>query len=122
MDKRFVCTVLAVLLVTAGTTALVRHTETPPAAQIDETVSGIDHPEEGLGAQPVQEEEPEWQYMIREYEGRIAVFTAESGEEPEVVWETLVKYLPDYDQAQLKQGIPVNSYQDLVARIEDYVS
>ena len=56
--------------------------------------------------------------MVREYEGRVAVFAAEGGDKPEAVWKTLVKYLPDDDRARRKEGIPVDSFENLMARIE----
>jgi hypothetical protein len=34
----------------------------------------------------------------------------------------LVKFLPDYDRIQLREGIPVKDYETLSAMIEDYIS
>jgi hypothetical protein len=33
-----------------------------------------------------------------------------------------VKYLPDYDRAALREGIPVKDFGELVSRVEDYIS
>lgn len=122
MDRRFVSTVLAVLAVTVGTAALVNRTEAPPVAPLHESVSGVEiRPETPAATQPTQKE-PDYAYIIREYEGRVAVFSAGDDNKPEMVLDLLVKYLPDYDRTQMQEGIRVKDYQELVSRIEDYVS
>ena len=60
-------------------------------------------------------------YEIREYNGQIAVFLA-GGDEPQMVLETQVKFLPDLDRAQLAEGIRVQGYEELTRLIEDYIS
>jgi hypothetical protein len=60
-------------------------------------------------------------YIVREHEGHIAVFQADATE-PQIILETQVKFLPDYDRRQLREGIPVSSYEELTALIEDYIS
>lgn len=120
MDRRFVCTVLAVLAVTVGAAALVNRTEVPPAAPLHENISGIEIQPETRPAQPAPETGDA--YIIREYEGRVAVFSAKDDAHPEMILDLLVKYLPDYDRSQLREGIRVKDYQELVSRIEDYVS
>lgn len=122
MDRRFAVTALAVLLVTAGSIVMANRMEPQPeAAALHETVSGIGRQPSGPEETP-EESEPEYMYMIKEYEGRVAVFLASGQGEPVTVFDTLVKYLPDYDRALLEEGIPVKDYQELVDRVEDYIS
>lgn len=120
MDKRFVCTVAAILAVTAGAAVLANRPEPQKETPLYETVSGVEQPGAGPSESPGRA--PDYAYLIREHEGRVAVFTADNEEEPEIVYDTLVKYLPDYDQTQLREGIPVKDYPQLVALIEDFVS
>lgn len=121
MDRRFVVTVLSILLVTAGSIALATQTgRRPEARPLHETVSGVEQPPDS--PEPVEPAEPAYAYVIKEYEGRVAVFTADKPDEPEIVYDTLVKYLPDYDRTQMREGIPVQDYKTLVALIEDYIS
>lgn len=117
IDKRFVCTGAAIATVMAFALILVRTPEKPPqAVELHETVSGVEIPEP---SQP--HSQPEYAYMLKEHEGRIAVFVYGS-DEPEMVLDVPVKYLPDYDRAQMQEGIQVADYDALVALIEDYTS
>ena len=72
---------------------------------------------------PPQPARPErdYLYLIREFEGRIAVF-GQDPDQPEMVLDTLIRHLPAYDQAQLQEGIRVYTREELAARIEDYTS
>lgn len=116
-DKKLACTVAALLVVAAGSVWLVKRNEEQPAAPLQERMEGIEQevPQElqsGLG----------YAYILREYEGRVAVFSAENDHEPEMILDTLVKYLPDYDRTQIQEGIRVSDYRELVALIEDFAS
>lgn len=64
------------------------------------------------------------QYLLREYEGKLAVYTMpwQEGDPPQMVLDVALSTLPPYDQGQLKIGVPVRDYQELVQRIEDYIS
>ena len=64
---------------------------------------------------------PEGGYLVKEYEGKVAVFVGEE-ETPGMVLDLYVQYLPPYDQQQLKQGVPVDDYPALVRLLEDYAS
>lgn len=122
-DRRLACTLLAVLVVTATAAALAIRTERQSTAPLGETVSGVERDVESSVAEASSAvEKPDYLYIIREHEGRVAVFSAADEQEPEMILDTLVKYLPDYDRSQLAQGIPVYSYQELVSLIEDFVS
>ncbi len=74
-------------------------------------VSDVSHPE----ASGVYE------YWLRDYNGYLAVF--QSGEaEPEMIFQVFTRNLPAYDQQALQDGIGVRDYEELVARIEDFIS
>jgi hypothetical protein len=119
MDKRFAVTVLAVLLVVASGILLAsREDEAAETLPLGETVSGVPMPLPGAEPPPTGE----WLYVIREYEGRVAVFERSAPDTPEIVYDTLVKFLPDYDRAALREGIPVKDLGELVSRVEDYIS
>ena len=60
-------------------------------------------------------------YILKSYEGKLAVFLP--GEPvPQKVFDVWLSSLPQYDRGQLELGIPVESYPELVQRIEDYIS
>ena len=65
--------------------------------------------------------EPEYLYIIREHDGRVAVF-ARGRSTPEMVLDRLVHHLPTYDRIQLREGVPVFTREELQERIEDYTS
>ncbi len=60
-------------------------------------------------------------YWLRTDEGRLGVFL-DGQEQPEMVFDVYVKYLPEADRIALEQGIYVDSYDELIKSIEDYVS
>ena len=64
---------------------------------------------------------PQGGYLVKEYQGKVAVFVGEE-EDPGMVLDLYVQYLPPYDQQQLKEGVPVADYAALVRLLEDYAS
>ena len=60
-------------------------------------------------------------YILREYNGYIAVFTP-GASEPHMVLDRQVRFLPDIDRMHLQQGITVTGRDELTALIEDYIS
>ena len=58
-------------------------------------------------------------YLIREYEGKIGVFTQNS-DTPIKIIETNPTLLPEYDQKMLKEGIYLYSETELRQLIEDF--
>lgn len=115
-DRRFVWTGAAVALVAAVSFFVSRIPAKPEIAPITETVSGIEKQQETPSV-----EEFGYAYLLKELDGRVAVYPAGSLE-PELVLDVLVKYLPDYDRSQMQQGIQVKDYKQLVSLIEDYTS
>ena len=67
------------------------------------------------------EPEQEPMYMLREWNGYIAVF-AHGEPEPQLVLEQQVRFLPDIDRMNLREGITVSDRAELAALIEDYIS
>ncbi len=64
---------------------------------------------------------PDAQYYLREYQGKLAVFLPEKSV-PEKVFDVYLSTLPPYDRGQLQMGVPVADFEELVQRIEDYIS
>lgn len=60
-------------------------------------------------------------YKIKEYKGNIAVFEA-GQEQPFKTVSVCVKDLPKDDRELLRQGISVNSLEELSTVLEDYCS
>ena len=60
-------------------------------------------------------------YLLRSYDGKLAVFTDDLVE-PDLVFDVYVRTLPEYDQQQLERGVRVKDYDKLTALIEDYKS
>lgn len=121
-DKRLAVTSAAVILVAAISFVMSNAIKIPELAPINENVAGIelDNAKKRAASIPPDKEE-EYEYTIKEHNGRVAVFPAKSAE-PELVLDVLVKYLPDYDRAQMQDGIHVKNYEELVKLIEDYTS
>lgn len=63
---------------------------------------------------------PEVIYIVKEYEGKIGVFT-EGSQEPVEVIEVQVEYLPVLDRDRLASGIYASSKQELQKILEDYM-
>ncbi len=115
-DQRFLWTSAAVMVVAALSFFLSQPKEPPEIAQIVESVSGIERE-----AASTSRTETEYSYILKEHNGRVAVYAA-GEDEPQLVLDVPVKYLPDYDRSQMAIGIPVKNYDELVALIEDYTS
>ncbi len=117
LDKRFAVTGAAIIVVIAASYLAIKPPATPQLAQAAESVAGI--AEENDASKPPLEDGN--MYIVKEHEGRVAVFTAGESE-PEVVLDVFVQYLPDLDREQMAEGIPVKDYNELVALLEDYTS
>ena len=61
-------------------------------------------------------------YMLKEYNGCIAVYRIEEGNEPvlEDATDILTKYLPEEDLMQLQNGITVVGIDELTHLLEDF--
>ena len=80
-------------------------------SQVMEPVSGI--------SAEIQIKKP--RYLLSHYQGKLAVYII-GKDEPELVFERYLHYLPDVDRMKLEQGIEVAEYSELLRLIEDYTS
>ncbi len=69
----------------------------------------------------VSEDTSDYPYLLRTYEGKLAVFTTDLVE-PNMVFDVYVRTLPATDQKALENGVRVETYEELTALIEDYIS
>lgn len=60
-------------------------------------------------------------YLLGEYNGRVSVLSPDT-REPEMIFDIFIRTLPDADQELLRQGIRVDTYEELTRLIEDYIS
>ena len=60
-------------------------------------------------------------YLLGEYNGRVSVLSPAT-REPEMIFDIFVRTLPDPDQQLLREGIRVETYEELTRLIEDYIS
>ncbi|MGN0545023.1 MAG: BofC C-terminal domain-containing protein [Acutalibacteraceae bacterium] len=58
-------------------------------------------------------------YIIRDYQGRVAVFRY-GEDEPEEVFEVFTSSLPESECERISKGITVKSDEELQSLIEDY--
>lgn len=117
-DKRLLWTGVALAVVTALSVTLSRIPEKDDSLIIHEPVSDVlIPPEEESASAP----EAEYAWLLKEHEGRIAVFAWDK-DTPEMVLDVSVRFLPDYDRILLKEGIPVKDSETLFSMIEDYIS
>lgn len=115
-DQRFVWTGAAVAVIAVLSFFIAKPAEDAEIRPITEPVSGIERAAE-LSAPDAHD----YAYIIREHEGRVAVYPA-GADEPEIILDVYVKYLPDYDRSQMAQGIQVKDYTQLMSLLEDYTS
>lgn len=85
-------------------------------------------PQEGVPqeGQPLSQATPgaaptQGTYVVREYEGKVAVFVG-GDTQPGMVLDVYVSYLPEADRRLLETGIAVEDYPKLVRLLEDYAS
>jgi len=122
LDKKLLATGISLLVVciVAVTAAQLLGGEPEAPKVTDAPVSEVTRPRI-FAPQQAPQREREYLYIIREYEGRVAVF-GQDPDIPEMILEMFVRHLPAYDQMQLREGVRVYSKQELDARIEDYTS
>ena len=70
---------------------------------------------------PSVKKSKEFEYILAEYEGKLAVFGCNELV-PKKVFDIYVSTLPAYDRELLSQGIGVTDYEELVVLLEDYIS
>jgi len=114
-DKRLLWTSTAIVIVIMVAVVAAALPQRENAVRSQENVSGLEVEED------TPQQEPEYLYMLKEYRGRIGVYIG-GADEPEMILDVPIKHLPDYDRELLMEGIPVWSYSELVALMEDYSS
>lgn len=63
----------------------------------------------------------DYAYLLKEHKGKLAVFFP-GEKQPREIFEVYISTLPEYDQQQLGEGLPVKDYEELLRRLEDYSS
>lgn len=63
----------------------------------------------------------DYQYVLKDYGGKLAVFEADSVT-PDIVFNVYVKNLPEFDAGELASGVYVRDSEELGRLIEDYIS
>lgn len=116
-------TAAAILLTACLVTGVLYISEYQPSKQIpsNEQMRGVLVGENGNGQLRDFPAGTDYNYIVQEFEGKIAVYTKGSTK-PELIFDTYVRYLPEFDRTALAKGIPVKNYEELIALIEDYIS
>ena len=73
------------------------------------------------GAAVPMEDAENYEYLLKNYQGRLAV-SQRGSTAPDLVFDVYVKTLPELDQSQLQNGVAAKDYAELVSLIEDYTS
>jgi hypothetical protein len=63
----------------------------------------------------------EYHYVLKEYQGKIAVYSTQD-EQPKQIFDIYLNTLPDSDVQRLKEGIPIQSEEQLEEYIQDFDS
>ncbi len=111
MRNAILITLVGILLVSLLTIGVIYALPSDPQA---EPISSSSSPS------PLEQPDA-YPYLLKAYNGKLAVFTDDLIE-PDLVFDIYLKTLPEFDQKQLEQGIRVQTYEKLTALIEDYIS
>ena len=93
---------------------------TPQPQPEEEPISPAQPVENPLPDEPEEPQSPAG-YLLRDYEGRLAIFREESNT-PEMIFDVYTRLLPQADQERLTEGISAPDYETLTRLIEDYIS
>lgn len=113
MRTSFAVTAACLLGAAALSFGLVQFLGAPPRAE-----EPISH---SASAVPIEEAGDNYEYVLKEYKGRLAVFSR-GQTEPDMVFDVYVQSLPEFDRGLLQGGIAAEDYRSLVSLIEDYTS
>ena len=133
MRKRLYATVLTVFagIIIGTALAMVGHTSTadattgdiiphsPSSVSVPNTAPSIPQspPKEKISSEKTMTQG----YYIKAYNGMVSVIK-EGDSTPEMIFDIHIKMLPELDQAELIEGIYVDSYEGMTKMIEDYIS
>jgi hypothetical protein len=111
MMKRTVAAVtIAAVCTTAAAVALVRVAQTPSITRAADAVSA--QATAHTGGSPL--------YTLREYRGKIAVFSGAFSAIPAIETDIDVAGLREYDRELLERGIEVDAYEGVLRLLEDF--
>lgn len=124
MPRRIVLSLavaIAALLLGLVLAFLSRGSTPQPEPQLqEEPISPAQPVENPLPDEPEEPQSPAG-YLLRDYEGRLAIFREESNT-PEMIFDVYTRLLPQADQERLTEGISAPDYETLTRLIEDYIS
>ena len=89
-------------------------------AIVSNSINLLSHSETTVTTEYVSEYE-EVAYTIRDYNGRIALFT-KNNDKPEIVYDIFTSSLPEGDKEKLRKGITVETEEEAKSLIDDYTS
>ena len=98
-------------------------TSTPPPAGGTPDPAPVRQTETPVREEPQPPQEPKSPagYLLRSYEGRLAVFR-QGCDTPELIFDVYTRLLPPADRDRLETGISAPDYETLTRLIEDYIS
>lgn len=121
MVKRFVVTGGAILaaIVLGAALAVVPRIDSlaaPPQHLVEKEEQPPESPPSSQEASS-----PSAGYLLGAYNGRVSVLSPDT-REPEMIFDIFLRTLPEPDQQLLREGIRVETYEELTRLIEDYIS
>lgn len=75
-----------------------------------------------MGVLPVSAPEEAEGYLLREYEGYLAVYYPASSDYPAMITEVRTRDLPLPDRAALQEGIPAADRNEVMRLLEDFAA
>ena len=117
LKRRFFITVITILAAISAGVALAAIPRMERLAVLPQAAEEKELP---ASSSPASQAEPAG-YLLGEYNGRVSVLTPDT-REPEMIFDIFVRTLPEMDQELLRQGIRVETYEELTRLIEDYIS
>ena len=109
--------ILAILIV-----GLVAGGIRPASTSVSQDTQSIILPTEDLSVQASLSPSEERQYILREFDGQIAVFVPDDSFNPIILTGILTSSLPKADREQLQLGIVVAGDEELAKLLEDFGS
>lgn len=103
--------------------AFLSRTSAPPPADDSPDPTPVRQTETPVREEPQPPQEPKSPagYLLRSYEGRLAVFR-QGCDTPELIFDVYTRLLPPADRDRLEAGISAPDYETLTRLIEDYIS
>jgi hypothetical protein len=112
MKKTVAAVTVAALCTAAAAIALARASDSPSG--------GVEHDTKAAQSQSPEQSQSPALYTLREYRGKVAVFTGGFDEIPAIETDIDVSGLREYDRKLLSDGIPVEAYEGVLRLLEDF--